>query len=987
MDSDPLRPPFAVLAVVLLLASAVGTLGTHEGSSAAATGVAESAATSAARDVGAGAARTDLVDRATADELGSPPVPRLGGWLNLTSTLGQPEAPTPAEIRDWGATLAYDAKDGYFVFYSGTSASDYPTNTWIFDHGSWSEDRNLPQPPSGGGDSAEMVYDASDGYVVLFDGAPPFILTPVTWVYSNGTWSNVTSMSPTMPAARTVGSLAYDAASGQVVLFGGDCWYATVCQDQPLNDTWTFHAGIWRNVTIRSAAQPPRREGASLLPIGADGVLLFGGWGIRGTLVLLDDSWEFTNGTWRNVTNASQPHPSARALSATAVIGRSSTPALFGGTTLLGGGNLANDTWTYEHGAWANVSSGLGGGGPASVPLVGGASSPYACCLAYDAEDNFTLLLEATANNSNWNGYAYSLGPSALSFYRLSRPTIDLGQTFTLNATLIPSGANLSFATPPGCVSPSLGNLSCTPTVTGPFEVNLSANGSGGVLAARQIVVQVNPDPSISSFVLSPPAITIGNTTRFVLATAYGTPPFTVGYTGYPTGCGTFNSASVNCTPGVVGTFRITAWAQDSVGLEAYANATLVVNPRPTAHPLLVTPSLIDLGSAVQLQANISDGTSPFSYLWFDLPPGCFSRDAANLTCTPTTAGTFPIAAVATDSFGWIASSEGTLTVLPALNVSAFAIGPSPSEVGVATVLHATVAGGFAPYSALLSGFPGPCQAAGSLSPTCYPSQAGNFTVTLTVTDTLGVSVNVSVPLTVAPALAIDSFGFATPARAEVGQTSTATVRASGGIAPVLASYSSLSGGDFTCAPGGASPALSTDCTWHAPGNFSVLVTLSDAAGGAAQQAASIEVRTPPSVASFRISPSTADQGAQVDFAVNVTGGFPPYSIQWTGLPPGCATVFGPSFNCTPSTAGSYTVRAVVLDSSGGIANGSGTLTIVATLLGVPVVDLVVGIAIAVVAVAAVWVVRRRRSPRGPERTTEPTEPPTPSEPDGEGSV
>ncbi len=887
----------------------------------------------------------------------APPAPELGVWLNLTSTLGQPEAPTPTAIRDWGATLAYDAKDGYFVFYSDTAASDYPTNTWIFDHGSWSEDRNLPQPPSGGGDSAEMVYDASDGYVVLFEGAPPFIQTPVTWVYSAGTWSNVTSMSPTMPAARTANSLAYDAASGEVVLFGGDCWYFTICRDQPLNDTWTFHAGIWRNVTNRSTAQPSQRVAAALLPIGADGVLLFGGWE-GGGASLLNDSWQFTNGSWRNVTNASQPRPSARAEAVTADIGPSSTPALFGG--IDSGGNLANDTWTYDHGAWANVSSSLGGDGPASVPRAGGASNPYACCLAYDAEDNFTLLLEATANYSNWNGYAYSLGPSALFFYRLSRPAIDLGQTFTLNATSIPSGANLSFATPPGCLSPSLGNLSCTPTVTGPFEVNLSATGSGGLQASRRVVVQVNPDPRISSFVLDPPVVTIGNSTRLVATAVNGTPPFTFGFVGYPTGCGSYNAPAVNCTPGVTGSFRITAWANDAVGDEAYSNATLVVEPRPVARPLLISPSLIDLGASVLIVANLSGGSPPFTFDYTGLPSGCLTKDSANFTCVPAGAGNFTVIDTVSDAFGWTTTSAGSLTVLPALSLTEFSAAPTIAEVGVGVTLRASASGGDAPYNFVVAGFPGPCPWGGQTTVTCYANASGNFTLVLTATDLLGVTVTASQALRVAPALQVVAFSFA-PNRTDVGQSSTATVLLSGGVAPVTATFQNPLGVGATC----THEALSDRCLWDAAANATLLVSLVDSIGGTAHASATVEVRPPPSVSTLSVTPNAVNQGSAATFSVGATGGVPPYSFTWSGLPPGCTAGNLTSFRCAPSGAGSFTVEVTVTDAAGGNGSLSASLTVVPTIFGVPDLYLVGALGVGAAVAAVVWILRRRRRAEG----------------------
>ena len=65
-----------------------------------------------------------------------------------------------------------------------------------------------------------MAYDAATGTVVLFggDGSAPARLGG-TWTWDGTTW---TKQHPaTSPPARSGASMAYDAATGTVVLFGG----------------------------------------------------------------------------------------------------------------------------------------------------------------------------------------------------------------------------------------------------------------------------------------------------------------------------------------------------------------------------------------------------------------------------------------------------------------------------------------------------------------------------------------------------------------------------------------------------------------------------------------------------------------------------------------------------------------------------------------------------------------------------------------------
>ncbi len=103
-----------------------------------------------------------------------------------------------------------------------------------------------------------MVYDAEDGYVVLFGGSflnlTSFHTTYYndTWALENGKWVNLTAAGPA-PSPREGFEMAYDAEDGYVVLFGGHPGKGP----NALNDTWTFSSGIWTNITgVRS---PPAR--------------------------------------------------------------------------------------------------------------------------------------------------------------------------------------------------------------------------------------------------------------------------------------------------------------------------------------------------------------------------------------------------------------------------------------------------------------------------------------------------------------------------------------------------------------------------------------------------------------------------------------------------------------------------------------------------------------------------------------------------------
>ena len=66
-----------------------------------------------------------------------------------------------------------------------------------------------------------MAYDPATGTVVLFGGTGHGALLGDTWTWNGTTWTQQTPA--TSPPARESASMAYDAATGTVVLFGGDC--------------------------------------------------------------------------------------------------------------------------------------------------------------------------------------------------------------------------------------------------------------------------------------------------------------------------------------------------------------------------------------------------------------------------------------------------------------------------------------------------------------------------------------------------------------------------------------------------------------------------------------------------------------------------------------------------------------------------------------------------------------------------------------------
>ena len=143
------------------------------------------------------------------------------------------------------------------------------------------------------------------------------------------------------PSGRSNASMAYDTATGKVILFGG------IDNSGYLNDTWSFDGSTWTQ--LHPSSSPSARYDASMTYDEATQTLiLFGG---RNSSDYLSDTWSFNGSTWQNITPLSQS-PQARSSASMAYATSTSTVILFGGTN----NNQFDDTWSFNGSTWQNVT-------------------------------------------------------------------------------------------------------------------------------------------------------------------------------------------------------------------------------------------------------------------------------------------------------------------------------------------------------------------------------------------------------------------------------------------------------------------------------------------------------------------------------------------------------------------------------------------------------------------------------------------------------
>jgi len=201
-----------------------------------------------------------------------------------------------------------------------------------------------------------MAYDAAAGQVILFGGQGLLEQYDDTWAWDGKTWRQLHPAHH--PGELSQQSMVYDEAHHQVLLWGGD--HGLYEQGRPFADTWTWDGQDW---TLRSDKVPSEREGFRLaFDPGSQKVILFGG--SIANQDFHDDTWTWDGTSWARLATGQQP-------SARYGVGLSLDPAgrllLFGGAVPkpdAGPGEAGipqGDTWSLASGTWTRLT-------PATAP-------------------------------------------------------------------------------------------------------------------------------------------------------------------------------------------------------------------------------------------------------------------------------------------------------------------------------------------------------------------------------------------------------------------------------------------------------------------------------------------------------------------------------------------------------------------------------------------------------------------------------------------
>ncbi len=294
-------------------------------------------------------------------------------------TIEQAAGPAQAAPLDWervaltdapasreGMAMAAMGDRGEFVLFGG-----YPPGfmvnpldeTWVWNGTEWS--RRHPAHSPGALQGHAMAYDAQRGKMVLFGGSSPDRPwgTNDTWEWDGQDWTKRNP--PTSPPARLNHAMAYNVATGRIVLFGGQMDNL----NGELGDTWEWDGTTWSK--LESANAPSRRMRPSMAyDMARKEVILFGG--MRNTTYIppeyigttpstfetYGDTWSWNGERWElRATDGPQPRFGA----ALATIPDQQQVVMIGGTGWIRTsenlyfGRGYEESWTWNGTAWSQL--------------------------------------------------------------------------------------------------------------------------------------------------------------------------------------------------------------------------------------------------------------------------------------------------------------------------------------------------------------------------------------------------------------------------------------------------------------------------------------------------------------------------------------------------------------------------------------------------------------------------------------------------------
>lgn len=265
--------------------------------------------------------------------------------LSTSLALAQqtPQTPQWRQLPPIGPFLtlaSYEEPGGAFVVLGGEAPG---VRAWRW-AGGWQEIVCSTAPPVR--PDAAVAYDAARGVAVLFGGG----ITPQplgdTWEFDGADWTLRTP--PVTPSPRTAARLGYDLIRQRCVLFGGNT------ANGPLDDTWEYDGTTWSQV-VTPQTPPPLAEPGMCFDLAQARMLLIGD--AMSPTPQPCQTWAFDGATWQQLPTATPPPSRYRPRCAYDLTRQQAV--LFGGMQAGPfGTQVLSDTWVFDGSDWSQVNTG-----------------------------------------------------------------------------------------------------------------------------------------------------------------------------------------------------------------------------------------------------------------------------------------------------------------------------------------------------------------------------------------------------------------------------------------------------------------------------------------------------------------------------------------------------------------------------------------------------------------------------------------------------
>ena len=577
--------------------------------------------------------------------------------------------------------------------------------------------------------------------------------------------------------------------------------------------------------------------------------------------------------------------------------------------------------------------------------ISGATSATYttATTTTSDNGSTFVVVVSNSAGTATSNAATLTVNAAAVAPAITTQPsnqTVTAGQTATFTVTATgtaplsyqwqKNGANISGATSASYTTPAT-----TTSDSGSTFVVVVSN-SAGTATSNAATLTVNPAPVAPAITTQPAnqTVTAGQTATFSV-TATGTAPLSYQWQKNGANISGATSASYT-TPATTtsdsgSTFRVVV--SNSAGTATSNAATLTVTPAPVAPTITTQPAnqTVTAGQTATFTV-VASGTAPLSYQW--------QKNGANISGATSTSYTTPVTTtsdsgstfvvIVSNSAGTATSNAATLTVNPAPVAPAITTQPANQTVTAGqTATFAVTATGTATLTyqwqkngANISG----ATSASYTTPATSTSDSGS-TFKVVVTNSAGTATSNSATLTVNAAVVAPSIT-TQPVNQTVtaGQTATFSVVA-GGTAPL--NYQWQKNG--VSISGATSSSFTTSATTTSDSGSTFVVVVSNSAGTATSNAATLTVTPAPVAPTITTQPAnqTVTAGQTATFSV-VANGTTPLSYQWqkNGANISGATSSTYTTPATTSADNGATFDVIISNSAGTVTSTTATLTV-----------------------------------------------------------